>query len=86
MKPLLLLTGGTGMVGAILLPELRRSYRIRISAHTPPPPGTITADDELLVGDLRDATEWPLPLHCARLEIDRGEHPPGWRVARHAVR
>lgn len=55
MKPLLLLTGGTGIVGQLLLPGLRLDYRLRITSQTAPLPGVIKPGDELMVGDLRDA-------------------------------
>ncbi|MDD0859065.1 NAD-dependent epimerase/dehydratase family protein [Arthrobacter alpinus] len=55
MKPLLLLTGGTGTVGQLLLADLRFDYRLRITAQTAPLPGVIEPGDELMVGDLRDA-------------------------------
>lgn len=54
MKPRLLLTGGTGTVGQLLLADLRREYRLRITAQTAPPSGVIEPEDELLVGDLLD--------------------------------
>ncbi len=55
MKPLLLLTGGTGTVGRLLLHALRNSYRLRLAADAAPQPGIADACDELLVGDLRGA-------------------------------
>lgn len=57
MKPLLLLTGGIGTVGQLLLPELRRDYRLRITTQTMPDAlsSVVDADDELLVGDLLEA-------------------------------
>lgn len=54
VKPLLLITGGTGMVGRLLLADLRRDYRLRISAQSPPLPSLIDAADDLVVGDLLD--------------------------------
>lgn len=55
MKPLLLLTGGTGTVGQLLLAGLRRDYRLRIVAESQPPSDIIDGSDELLMGDLREA-------------------------------
>ncbi|WP_354212831.1 NAD(P)-dependent oxidoreductase [Arthrobacter sp. UYCu511] len=56
MKPLLLLTGGNGTVGRLLLEQLRRSYRIRITTRTvlDPYPAIFETEDEVVVGDLAD--------------------------------
>lgn len=51
----ILLTGGTGVVGRLLIPQLRRHYRLRIVGQTPPAPDLLQQDDEFLAGDLRDA-------------------------------
>lgn len=65
MKPLLLLTGGTGTVGQLLLAALRRDYRLRITSRTAPAqrPGSLDTSDDLAVGDLLDAA---FARHCVR--------------------
>jgi uronate dehydrogenase len=61
VKPLLLLTGGTGTVGQLLLADLRRDYRLRITSQTAPKPCVINAVDDLVIGDLQDES---FARHC----------------------
>lgn len=51
----LLLTGGTGVVGQLLLPRLRSRYRLRIAGLAAPEPGILAPQDEFVSGDLADA-------------------------------
>lgn len=53
MKPLMLITGGTGMVGQVLLASLRTEYRLRISGLVESDTQVLSPDDELLLGDLK---------------------------------